>query len=92
MQVDYEKKKTVSDVFINTQDKVDPEDVMSICAAIEGVRRSRGNDPEPIRAAAWPRELDHIQVHDNYKHWQPDPTLWCYGGWQARVRIPVVPR
>ncbi|KAG2426625.1 hypothetical protein HXX76_012939 [Chlamydomonas incerta] len=35
----------------------------------------------------WPILRDWRGVHESYKAWQPDPTVWCYGGEAARVSI-----
>ena len=35
----------------------------------------------------WPILRDLRGVHDSYKAWQPDPTVWCYGGEAERVRM-----
>ncbi|KAG2452079.1 hypothetical protein HYH02_003115 [Chlamydomonas schloesseri] len=38
-------------------------------------------------AGPWPVLRDWRAVHESYKAWQPDPTVWCYGGEKARVHI-----
>ncbi|KAG2500432.1 hypothetical protein HYH03_002001 [Edaphochlamys debaryana] len=87
-QVTY--KQAFSFTYIITPSKtIDSDDAVKVCSAVD---KLQGQEQDPLRSAIiitrvgpWPRERTHLEVHDLYMEWQPDPAVWCYGGTHARL-------
>ncbi|KAG2433991.1 hypothetical protein HYH02_012452 [Chlamydomonas schloesseri] len=99
-QVRYSRPRSYTDILTGRY-SLAPSDIEEICTemynnqeALERVGKVRpglgGSSSSILRGDAedpWPVLLDRSAVHESYMAWQPDPTVWCYGGEKARVGI-----
>ncbi len=82
LQVLYWRPRQAIDVIPGMGGVLDPDDVAKICKCITD-QPNTGRWPRHT----WPVVMDRMATHAQYITWQPDPSMWCYGGRAQRVSV-----
>lgn len=75
----YSRPRVASDAIPGMEGVLSTDDVNGICEAFQALHGRQEID-------SWPMVMDAMAAHAQYTIWQPDPSMWCYGGRAQRVR------